>query len=285
MARSREYARELVSEGRVLVGGSVADKPARLVSAAEALVVTGGGPRYVSRGGLKLLAALERFGLQTARLRCLDLGASTGGFTDCLLQAGCSHVVAVDVGYGQLHPKLRADPRVTVLERTNCRFLAAEDIGGRCDLVVADLSFISLQVVTDHVWAELIGDHGQAIWLVKPQFEAGRAEVSKGRGVVRDPATWSRAIENVAIANVRAGAAIEGIAVSPVLGPAGNVEFLMYCSSGGQATGDSSGGAVVGGMIEAAVAEGLALRTGSAEIPGLKTRHAEVLHDGSANEV
>lgn len=222
-----------IASGRVLVDGAPADKPARLVSPAEAVVVQGPPPRFVSRGGGKLDAALERFGVDVAGRRALDAGASTGGFTDCLLQHGAAHVVSVDVGHGQLDARLRADPRVTVLERTHVRDCTPALLGGRpVDVVTADLSFISLASVVPVLAGPVVVPGGDLVVLVKPQFEAGRPEVSRGRGVVRDPATWLRAVEGVGAALGDAGAAIMGAMRSPVTGPAGNTEFLLHAVAG-----------------------------------------------------
>jgi 23S rRNA (cytidine1920-2'-O)/16S rRNA (cytidine1409-2'-O)-methyltransferase len=209
----------------VLARGSIADKPSRLVGPDEPLVVSGAGPRYVGRGGEKLEAALAQFGIEVRDRVALDAGASTGGFTDCLLQAGAARVVAVDVGRGQLHERLRADPRVEVRERTDIRSVAGT--GERYPLVVADLSFISVRSVAASLVA-LAGSSADMIVLVKPQFEAGRAEVSRGRGVIRDPAVWQRALDGAITAMQSAGAANMGVMVSPLRGADGNVEFLAW---------------------------------------------------------
>jgi len=225
----------------VLVSGAVADKPARLVSASEPVVVDDHEPRFVSRGGRKLEAALDRFGIDVAGRRCLDAGASTGGFTDCLLQRGAAAVVAVDVGYGQLAPALRADARVLVLERTNVRGLRPADVGGDgFDVVVADLSFISLTAVVPALLGPLARAGAEVVVLVKPQFEAGRAEVGRGRGVIRDPDVRRAALDRVASACASQGAAIMGAMASPVLGPAGNAEFLLHVRAHGAPTGAPS---------------------------------------------
>lgn len=256
LAPSRELAQDLIAAGSVLVGGSAADKPARMVADTDQLVVLAQASPFASRGGEKLDAALRRFEIDVAGRRALDAGASTGGFTDCLLQHGAGHVVAVDVGYGQLHPRLRADRRVTVLERTNVRFLSAADLGGRFDLVVADLSFISLRLVLPVLVTELSQPGADAVVLAKPQFEAGRQEVSKGRGVVRDPAVRRQALAEVASAAADCGASIMEVMASPVLGPAGNAEFLLHL----RAPGDSDAPAGLAGhaldqRLEAVVGE------------------------------
>jgi len=224
---SRHQAQEAIEAGRVLVGGAPADKSARLVAAGEPVTLRGPAPRYVSRGGLKLEAALDGFGVDPAGLRCLDAGASTGGFTDCLLQRGAEAVVAVDVGHGVLHERMRADPRVTVLERTNVRSL---DLGERFPLVTADLSFISLRTVAPALLAHAAAD---LVLLVKPQFEAGRAEAAKGRGVITDPAVHERVLEEVVVAFVGLGAVSMGVMRSPVTGADGNVELLLHLRADG----------------------------------------------------
>ncbi len=188
----------------------------------------GDGPRFVSRGGEKLDAALEHFAVDVSGLVALDAGASTGGFTDCLLQRGAAHVVAVDVGRGQLHERLRADPRVTVLERVNVRRLTPARFGGeRFAVVTADLSFISLRTVAPSLVA--LGAPGADILaLVKPQFEAGRREVSRGRGVIRDAETWAQVTEDVASAFAHEGADVIATMQSPLTGADGNVEFFLH---------------------------------------------------------
>jgi 23S rRNA (cytidine1920-2'-O)/16S rRNA (cytidine1409-2'-O)-methyltransferase len=211
----------------VLVGGAPASKPAHLVDPAEAVEVVGPGPRFVGRGGEKLDAALARFAVPVAGRRALDAGASTGGFTDCLLQRGAAEVVAVDVGYGQLHERLRTDPRVDVRERTNVRHLDRDAIGGPVDLLVADLSFISLRTVLPAL-VPLVEPSGDLVLLVKPQFEAGRREAARGSGVIRDPEVWRRVVEEVATAAAKQGADRMGEMESPLPGADGNVEFLLH---------------------------------------------------------
>jgi len=229
LARSREDARELVARHEVLVSGVVADKPARLVAASDPVVVAPGPRRFASRAGEKLEAAIDRFDVAVAGRRCLDAGASTGGFTDCLLQRGAATVVAVDVGYGQLAASLRADRRVMVLERTNIRTLDLEIAGGEpFEVVVADLSFISLTTVAPVLAGSLAAPGADLVVLVKPQFEAGRAEARRGRGVISDPAVRRAALGRVASSLVAAGAVIMGAMASPLLGPAGNAEFFLH---------------------------------------------------------
>lgn len=232
LVESREQAQDAVATGCVLVGGAVAEKPSRLVSPADAVTVVATEQRFVSRGGQKLEAALDRFDIEVAGLRVLDAGASTGGFTDCLLQRGAASVTAVDVGRGQLHPRLAADQRVHSLERTNIRHATLAQLGGRpFEVVVADLSFISLGTVAPVLLGPLAAEGAAVVLLVKPQFEAGRREVSKGRGVIRDPAVWSQALLGVLGALERQQAAMMGLMVSPVTGADGNVEFLAHFSA------------------------------------------------------
>ncbi len=224
---SREQAAAAIAAQRVTVNGAVADKPARLVAPADAINLVGDAPRFVSRGGEKLDAALTRFGIDVSGWRALDAGASTGGFTDCLLQRGARGVVAVDVGYGQLHERLRADPRVDVRERVNVRALDAGAIGGAVDIVVADLSFISLRTVAPSLLA-CARPGAPLVLLVKPQFEAGRTEAAKGKGVIRDPDVRARTLEEVSGAFAALGAAIMGTMESPITGADGNVEYLLH---------------------------------------------------------
>lgn len=226
LAGSPTEARDAVLAGRVTVAGRPALKPGTLVATAEPIHLAASAPRYVSRGGEKLRAALERFRIDPADLRCLDAGAATGGFTDALLEGGAAHVTAVDVGYGQLAWRLRQDPRVTVLERTNVRDLRPEDLAGPPDLVVADLSFISLVKVLPAL-AAVAADGAGFVLLVKPQFEAEAREVGRG-GVVRDPEVWRRVILEVAEACRRTGLGPVAVMPSPLPGPAGNVEFLLH---------------------------------------------------------
>jgi len=227
LVASRRDAAELVDAHRVLVNGAVADKPARMVDPGDALVVQGEPPRFVSRGGEKLDHALTEFGIDVTGMRVLDAGASTGGFTDCLLQRMAAHVVALDVGHGQLHPRLRDDDRVTVMERFNVRAVTTADIGGPVDLVVADLSFISLAKVIPAL-VDVVRPGGGLVLLVKPQFEAGRAEVSKGRGVIRDPEIHEQVRSDVHRYLLEAGTVVHGWTESPLTGADGNREFLVY---------------------------------------------------------
>jgi 23S rRNA (cytidine1920-2'-O)/16S rRNA (cytidine1409-2'-O)-methyltransferase len=230
LVSTRTEAREAVSSGLVTVGGVIALKPATLVEDGVAVNVTRPARRFVSRGGEKLAAALDRFSIDVRDRRCLDAGASTGGFTDCLLQAGASSVVAADVGYGQLAWTLRTDPRVVVRERVNVRNLRPTDLPFAPEIVVADLSFISLRLVLAPL-ASTASDRAAFILLVKPQFEAGAAEVAKG-GVVRDDGVWRRTVIGVVDAARTVGLAPQGVMASPLLGQAGNVEFLLHCARG-----------------------------------------------------
>jgi 23S rRNA (cytidine1920-2'-O)/16S rRNA (cytidine1409-2'-O)-methyltransferase len=229
LARSREQAAELVNAGRVRVGGQTASKPATAVDANTPLVVADSptGPDYVSRGGHKLAGALDAFAqLRVEGRRCLDAGASTGGFTDVLLRRGAASVVAVDVGYGQLAWSLQTDERVTVVDRTNVRSLTPEQIGGPADVVVADLSFISLGLVLPALTA-CTAPGGDLLPMVKPQFEVGRGLVGAG-GVVRDPALRTRAIADVVAAAAALGYGVAGVTASPLPGPSGNVEYFLW---------------------------------------------------------
>jgi 23S rRNA (cytidine1920-2'-O)/16S rRNA (cytidine1409-2'-O)-methyltransferase len=191
------------------------------------VLVAGDPPRFVGRGGEKLDAALVGFGIDVTGVRAIDVGASTGGFTDCLLQRGAARVVALDVGHGQLHERLRADGRVDVRERTNVRHVTADDLGGPADVVVADLSFISLRLVARQLLS-LCRPGGDLVALVKPQFEAGRAEVSRGRGVVHDEDVRQRTVDEVGAALRDHGAAIIATMVSPLRGAQGNVEVFVH---------------------------------------------------------
>lgn len=231
LARSRPQAAELVAAGRVRVRGTVAQKVAAMIDPADPIVVTGEDPldEYVSRGGHKLAGALAAFGppaLTVAGRRCLDAGASTGGFTDVLLRAGARQVVAVDVGYGQLAWPIRTDERVVVQERTNVRSITAESIGGLVDLTVADLSFISLRLVLPAL-AGCTAPDGDLALMVKPQFEVGRERVGSG-GVVRDWRLRAEAVLDVAAAAAGLGLGVADVTASPLPGPSGNVEFFVW---------------------------------------------------------
>ena len=229
LARSREQAGILVADGRVQVRGIVARKVAAMIDPADPVLVTGEDPatEYVSRGGHKLAGALAAFdGLTVAGRRCLDAGASTGGFTDVLLRAGAAQVVAVDVGYGQLAWPLRTDERVVVLERTNVRMLTPDLIGGVVALTVADLSFISLRLVLPAL-AACTAAGGDLALMVKPQFEVGKERVGSG-GVVRDWELRAEAVLDVAATAAGLGLGVAGVTASPLPGPSGNVEFFVW---------------------------------------------------------
>jgi 23S rRNA (cytidine1920-2'-O)/16S rRNA (cytidine1409-2'-O)-methyltransferase len=223
LADSRSQAQRLVMAGQVRVDGQVVPKPSAAVPA-DAQVQVDWGPRYVSRGGEKLEAALQAFDLPVAGQVCADVGASTGGFTDCLLQAGAARVYAIDVGHGILHWKLRQDPRVVVMERTNARNL--ERLPEPVGLVAMDASFISLKVLLPVVRAWFPERGGQAVVLVKPQFEAGRRAVARGAGVIRDPDVHRQVLLDVLGFAVQLGFGLRGLIRSPLLGPKGNAEFL-----------------------------------------------------------
>jgi 23S rRNA (cytidine1920-2'-O)/16S rRNA (cytidine1409-2'-O)-methyltransferase len=249
LAPSREVASAAIRAGQVLVGGAVAAKPSTLVSTADPVALAGPARRWASRGGDKLAPALERLQVPVAGRRCLDAGASTGGFTDVLLAAGAAEVVAVDVGYGQLDLRLRQDPRVTVLDRTNARDLEADQTGGPVDLTVADLSFISLRLVLPAL-ARVTRDDGDLLLLVKPQFEAGREAVGRG-GVVRDPAARAAAVRAVADSAISLSLGVAGICPSPLPGPAGNLELFLHLRAGAAPLDEA--------VLQAAVEEGAAL--------------------------
>jgi 23S rRNA (cytidine1920-2'-O)/16S rRNA (cytidine1409-2'-O)-methyltransferase len=255
LAESRHQAAALIEQSLVLVSGAVADKPARLVAAGEPIELRGPPPRYVSRGGDKLRAALDRFAIDVSGARALDAGASTGGFTDCLLQSGAVSVVAVDVGRGQLHDRLRQDRRVVNLERHDIRDVTLETIGGvPVDVVTADLSFISLARTIPSLIGELAAAGATVVVLAKPQFEAGRVEASRGKGVIRDPDIHRRTLGEVASALTGSGAAIMGVMPSPITGQAGNVEFLFHAVAHPPA-GSAPSGPEVESMLDAAVEE------------------------------
>lgn len=227
LVQSREKARALIMAGQVIVNGVVVDKPGVRVSSSDQLDVKA-PPRFVSRGGEKLDAALSAFAIPVVGRLCADVGASTGGFTDCLLQRGAHRVYAIDVGYGQLDYRLRQDERVVVMERTNARYL--ERLPERIQLAVVDVSFISLKVLLPVIrgWLNPIAD---VIILIKPQFEAGRDQVGKG-GVVRNSAVHRQVLLTTLGFAVETGYRVHGLIVSPLRGPAGNVEFLAWLTHG-----------------------------------------------------
>ena len=228
---SRERARAAVLAGEVRVGGQVVTKAGQAVDP-EAAIEVAERRRYVSRGGDKLAGALDAFGIDVSGVRAADVGASTGGFTDCLLQRGASAVVAIDVGYGQLAWSLRTDPRVTVVERTNIRATDPAQLGAPFDVAVVDVSFISLRTVLPHVVA-LLGEEGFLVALVKPQFEAGKGRVGK-KGVVKDASVHAEVLESVVRAAGEAGLTVRGLTFSPIKGPEGNIEFWLWAARDGE---------------------------------------------------
>lgn len=226
LAESREKAKALIMSGLVYADGQKADKPGDTFSETAALEVRGKGLPYVSRGGLKLEKAVAEFNLELSGLVCMDIGASTGGFTDCMLQNGASKVYAVDVGYGQLAWGLRNDPRVVNLERTNARYLTAEQVPEKIAFFSVDVSFISLTLILPAL-RPLLADNCRAVCLIKPQFEAGREKVGK-KGVVRDKAVHREVIEKILDFSLQNGYSVLGLTFSPVKGPEGNIEYLVY---------------------------------------------------------
>jgi len=226
LAESREKAKALIMAGALEVDGARVDKPGRLVSASASVSLKKKASPYVGRGGLKLEEALKHFPVDVEDKVILDVGASTGGFTDCLLQHGAHKVIAIDVGYGQFDWKLRQDPRVEILERTNIRHVKPGDIEEAVNAAVIDVSFISLRLVVPPVSDLLLG-HAFIIALIKPQFEVGKGKVGKG-GVVRDPDLHQEVLKGLAHFFKDSGWSVEGHMPSPILGPKGNREFLMY---------------------------------------------------------
>ena len=245
LARSRRHADELISAGRVRVDGAVATKSATGLAADQLVDVEAAGePDYASRAGHKLAGALDALGPDGPRVggrRCLDAGASTGGFTDVLLRRGAEHVVAVDVGHDQLLPRLRADPRVTVREGLNVRHLTAADVAPAPGLVVGDLSFISLTLVLPAL-ASVVTPGGDLLLMVKPQFEVGRERLGTG-GVVREPDLRAAAVLGVAEAGVALGLQVRAVVASPLPGPGGNVEYFLWMTARAPASGDAGVGA------------------------------------------
>ena len=221
LVESRSRARALIMAADVLVNGAAVTRAGAFVLSSDVISLKT-PPKFVSRGGEKLDHALSEFGIEVRDVIAADFGASTGGFTDCLLQRGAARVYAIDVGYGQLATRLRADPRVVVIERTNARHL--ESLPERVDLVTIDVSFIGLKLVLPSA-RNLLNESGRIVALVKPQFEAGRADVGKG-GVVRDPETHRRVLQNIFRSADELGLGVTGLTASPLRGPAGNIEFL-----------------------------------------------------------
>lgn len=226
LQESRQRAQAVIMSGEVFVNGQRVDKPGTAVAEDAQIEVRGGTLAYVSRGGLKLEKAMAAFPIDLNGAVCADIGASTGGFTDCMLQNGAEKVYAVDVGYGQLAWNLRNDPRVVNLERTNARYLTREQISEEVQFFSVDVSFISLTLILPPV-RELLAPGGQAVCLIKPQFEAGREKVGK-KGVVRDRAVHEEVIEKIRCFALENGYSVLGLTYSPVKGPEGNIEYLIY---------------------------------------------------------
>lgn len=224
LAKSREAAQRMIKDGNICVDGKTVTKPSLEVDEDCDISVIGEVLRYVSRGGLKLERALDTFALDVTGLDCVDVGASTGGFTDCLLQRGAAHVRALDVGRSQLDASIEADARVTSFEGMNARYITPDDIGGKCALAVCDVSFISLTLIIPAV-SRLLNDNGRFVALIKPQFEAGRENIGKG-GIVKDRNVHAEVISRVIDAAEQNGLYCFGLTVSPILGGDGNREYL-----------------------------------------------------------
>ena len=231
LVESRSIAQREITAGRVTVGGAPALKPSRLVDPAEDVQILGPPPQFVSRAGAKLEGALEAFDIDLTGTRCLDAGSSTGGFTDCLLQRGAASVIAVDVGTHQLHERIRSDDRVDVRERTDVRSIEPADVGGFVDVVVGDLSFISLKLAMPALF-RLSTSETEILLLIKPQFEAGRVEVSRGRGVITNPLIWQRVLTEIWQEATRLGGALIDVVGSSITGRSGNAEFVGRFRSG-----------------------------------------------------
>jgi len=228
LAESREKAKALIMAGQIYVNNQKSDKPGTQVKADDVIEFRGEVPKYVSRGGLKLEKAMNSFSINLENKICADIGASTGGFTDCMLQNGAIKVYAVDVGYGQLAWKLRTDERVINLERTNFRYVTKNEIPDPLEFCSVDVSFISLSIIIP-VMKSLMADNAEAVCLIKPQFEAGREKVGK-KGVVRDPDVHIEVIEKIISVASREGFSVLNIDFSPIKGPEGNIEYLIYLS-------------------------------------------------------
>ncbi len=226
LAPSREKAKTMIMEGNVFVNNNREDKAGAVFADDCVIEIHGNTLKYVSRGGLKLEKAMTHFGITLEDKVCMDIGASTGGFTDCMLQNGASKVFAVDVGYGQFAWKLRQDPRVVCMEKTNIRYVTPQDIGEALDFASVDVSFISLTKVLGPA-RELLRDHGQMVCLIKPQFEAGREKVGK-KGVVRDKSVHEEVIVKIITFAMENGFSIHNLEYSPIKGPEGNIEYLVY---------------------------------------------------------
>jgi 23S rRNA (cytidine1920-2'-O)/16S rRNA (cytidine1409-2'-O)-methyltransferase len=249
LAPTRQKAQAVIMSGVVFVNGQRADKAGAAVAADAAVEVRGNALPYVSRGGLKLEKAMREFSLRLDGFTCADIGASTGGFTDCMLQNGAEKVYAVDVGYGQLDWRLRGDPRVVCLERTNARYLTREQIPDELDFASVDVSFISLALILPPL-NRLMKEDGRVVCLVKPQFEAGREKVGK-KGVVRDPAVHREVLEHFLTHAAENGFAVLGLTFSPIRGPEGNIEYLGCLRKGAAAEGSFD----LAALVEASHAE------------------------------
>lgn len=251
LVRSRQRAKNLITNGQIQVDGVVCTKPAKLTEETAALTLLGEDLRYVGRGGLKLEWILEQQNLSLEQATCMDIGASTGGFTDCMLQHGAKKVYAIDVGHGQLADSLRQDERVVCMEKTNIRYVKPEDIADRLDFASVDVSFISLTKVLGPA-RELLNDNGEMVCLIKPQFEAGREKVGK-KGVVRDKAVHEEVINKVIDFAVEIGFHILNLEYSPIKGPEGNIEYLVYIRK--EAEGSREESVDVHAVVEAAHGE------------------------------
>jgi 23S rRNA (cytidine1920-2'-O)/16S rRNA (cytidine1409-2'-O)-methyltransferase len=239
MVQSRERARALIMEGKVSVEGKRIDKPGTMINAEALLQLQGGDSLYVGRGGEKMEGALRAFGINPEGMIVMDIGASTGGFTDCILQKGAKKVYAVDVGYGQLAWKLQKDLRVVNLERRNTRYLKREEVQEETDLILIDTSFISIEKFLPHLLG-FLKEGGSLICLIKPQFEVGKGEVGKG-GVVKDKALHEKVINRISTFSQRLGLKVLGITESPLLGPKGNKEFFIYLKKENERDGKTEG--------------------------------------------
>ena len=229
IVKSRQRGQALIMAGKVFVNNQPVDKPGTLISENDDIIIKGADMPYVSRGGLKLKEAVQSLNINIFGFVCLDVGASTGGFTDCLLQHGAKCVYAVDVGYGQLAWKLRQDPRVVVIERTNIRYMPAEMIPVPVDLITIDVSFISLKIVVPSV-LKFLKKNGRILALIKPQFEVGKGKVGK-KGVVRDKKMHDMVIKDLSAFFLKTGLSCESVVSSPILGPNGNREFIISLTS------------------------------------------------------
>lgn len=232
MVSGRDLAKSLIMEGRVYVNNQKADKAGTQISEKDSVELRGEPMRYVSRGGLKLEKAMKSFGIELEGCVAMDIGASTGGFTDCMLQNGAKKVFSVDVGYGQLAWKLRTDERVVNMERTNIRFVTPEDIDGSLDFASIDVAFISLKLVLPVAY-RLLSETGRVVALIKPQFEAGRDKVGK-KGVVRDMTVHIDVVREITAFAKEIGFCVYGLDFSPIRGPEGNIEYLLYIGKGGE---------------------------------------------------